>query len=282
MPRETAARLVRIVQDMARKVLTLGGALASLVLVFVAIRSRPSHAEAAPPPREGSGTPVLVELFTSEGCSSCPPADAIFRAPPQVPGARLVLLAEHVDYWNDLGWPDPFSSASASSRQRGYASLGGGTYTPQAVVDGRTQVLGSHVPSLEKAIAAAAARPHARVDLSVAVAPPARGVFDVDAKVDALPGEDAELVVAIVQDRAHVDVRRGENAGRTLEHVAIARSLHKVAVIPRSGGSARTTVHLPAAIEAPDGTSFSVVAIVQEQASRRVLGSAAARLTPTR
>src|SRR5437868_8589903 len=103
---------------------------------------------------------VLLELFTSEGCSSCPPADAVLarlhREQP-VPGVQLIVLSEHVDYWNDLGWKDPFSDHRFSERQESYGSR---IYTPQAIVDGRTDVLGSDEAGIVRAAASAARDAH--------------------------------------------------------------------------------------------------------------------------
>ncbi|MDF2696065.1 MAG: hypothetical protein K0S65_4448, partial [Labilithrix sp.] len=249
------------------------------------LRIKPHVAEAAPQPPTvaAQGTPVLVELFTSEGCSSCPPADGVAMQLAQtqpVAGARVIVLAHHVDYWNELGWTDPFSSPVATARQRAYALLGGGSYTPQAVVDGRAQVVGSRESALEEAIVGSSKRAHATIDVSVVPSPSTHGAFDVMMKVGALPAgssSDVELSLAVVQDRGRVTVSRGENAGRTLDHAAIARSLKTIAPIALAGGSAQTVVHVPAVVAA-DAPTFSVVAFVQERASRHVLGSASTPL----
>jgi hypothetical protein len=169
--------------------------------------------------------PVLVELFTSEGCSSCPPADALlarYLRDQPVPGVRIIGLSEHVDYWNDLGWRDPFSSPTFTRRQGAYARrLGSGIYTPQLVVSGAGQLVGSRDGDARRAIAAAAAR--ARGDVQASKVPGSTGVLEVKARwPDAI---DAEVLVAVVQDHATTEVARGENAGRTLEHAAVARDV---------------------------------------------------------
>src|SRR4051794_12486359 len=103
---------------------------------------------------------VVVELFTSEGCSSCPPADALLRDQQArgLPDADLVLLGEHVDYWNHLGWRDAFSSAQFTARQQDYVAhlRLASAYTPQAVVDGRAELIGSDESELHRAITASA------------------------------------------------------------------------------------------------------------------------------
>ena len=113
--------------------------------------------------------PILIELFTSEGCSSCPPADAALQRLHEkqpVPGVQLLVLSEHVDYWNNLGWRDPFSDELFSDRQSRY---GNRIYTPQAMVDGRVDVLGSDEQGIARAAGAAATEPHGEIRLSPCV-----------------------------------------------------------------------------------------------------------------
>jgi hypothetical protein len=177
-------------------------------------------------PARGEG-PVLVELFTSEGCSSCPPADALLArmANEGAGGAQVVTLAEHVDYWDGLGWRDRFSSPAFTHRQEAYVRRLRltGPYTPQLVVAGRTDVVGGDARAARGAIAAAARDATGRIDARLV--PEAHG--DVTVLVEAAwsRGIAADVLVARVQDHATTRVARGENAGRTLEHVSVARSL---------------------------------------------------------
>src|SRR5436190_3767511 len=165
---------------------------------------------------------VLVELFTSEGCSSCPPADAVLarlhREQP-VPGVQLLVLSEHVDYWNDLGWKDPFSDAQFSERQGLYGSR---IYTPQAIVDGQVDVLGSDRDGIVRAAKSAAVAPHGTLRLQAS----AQGVR---ISVTDLSGHsDARVLLAVIEDGLVSRVERGENAGRTLAHTAVVRGLREV------------------------------------------------------
>lgn len=229
------------------------------------------RAHAAEPVRRA---PVLVELFTSEGCSSCPPADgelARLERDQPVPGATVIPLALHVDYWNDLGWPDPFSSAVYTHRQQAYTRALGArtTYTPQAVIDGQDELVGSSRGGMERAVAAAAKRPH--VDVTIARGATA-GSLEVVTGALPDPGVDVELVVFWVEPSAKVVVPRGENAGRTLEHTAVVRSVTSLGRATPSGG--RATLSLGAR---PPRAARVVVAL-QERARRRVLGAGIAPL----
>lgn len=246
--------------------------LAAAAGAFLALSGAP-HPARADTPR----TPVLVELFTSEGCSSCPPADALLSELVQkqpVSGALVIALGEHVDYWDGRSWTDPFSSHALTVRQNDYAqSFHNETvYTPQMVVDGRTEFVGSDDARASAAIARAARAPKAQV----LVSPGAQaGVYAVT--VRGLPtladGDAAEVYFAVTEDNLRSHVRGGENRGRTLTHVAVVRSLEKI-------GTARAgetfTVQHRAPADGGQGGSRNVLVFVQARGSRRVLGAALA------
>jgi hypothetical protein len=194
--------------------------LSALPLVWLAL-----SAFAQPSPSV-TRQPVLVELFTSEGCSDCPPADALLArldSTQFVPGAQAIVLSEHVTYWNHLGWRDPFSFDAMSQRQSQYAlhfSLDS-VYTPQMVVDGAHQFVGSDTAALSRAVANAASHP--KPQISIQNAHLANGALSFSVRGPA--GAGAMLVVALAEDATHSEVAHGENAGRTLHHVAVARVL---------------------------------------------------------
>ncbi len=171
--------------------------------------------------------PVLVELFTSEGCSSCPPADRVlqrFDHEGPVQDAEVVVLSEHVDYWNSLGWRDPFSSAAMTQRQRDYAfRLHGDVYTPEMVVDGAKGFVGSDVAEAVKAIleAARADKVALRVDVEGT-----EGKSKV--RVHADRPVSGTLFVALARDEMRSKVTAGENNGKDLAHVAVVYQMVKV------------------------------------------------------
>jgi hypothetical protein len=208
--------------------------------------------------------PILVELFTSEGCSSCPPADAalarLHEAQP-VPGVQLLVLSEHVDYWDNLGWKDPYSDSLFTDRQSRYGSR---IYTPQAMVDGRVDVLGSDGAGIARAAKAAAEEPHG----SVAVK---RKDQVVQIAVNALPKHGpAQVWLAVVEDGLVDKVTRGENSGRTMSHTAVVRKLQGVGSIPASETQWTGEAKVPAdaAWKNP-----RVVVFVQEKEATRVLAA---------
>ena len=176
----------------------------------------PALAAAEPRP------PVLVELFTSEGCSSCPPADAALAAlarDPAFRSAEVIPLELHVDYWNHLGWTDPFSAPEFTARQEAYARLlgGDGLYTPQMVIDGWVGGVASRA-ALRRGVEKAATRGKARLEVMVASARPGLEVV-----VRPPAGLSGRLVVALSEDRLSSKVERGENRGLTLAHAPVAR-----------------------------------------------------------
>jgi hypothetical protein len=209
--------------------------------------------------------PILIELFTSEGCSSCPPADAalarLHQAQP-VPDVQLLVLSEHVDYWDNLGWKDPFSNHLFTERQSRY---GARIYTPQAMVDGRLDVLGSDGEGIARAATAAAKEPHGKVTVQ-----PGKDA-SVQITVAALPKHGpAQVFLAVVEDGLVSQVMKGENAGRTLPHTAVVRKLLQVGNIGpgEQQWTGATKVPADAAWKHP-----RVVVFVQESDAARVLAA---------
>ncbi len=170
--------------------------------------------------------PVLVELFTSEGCSDCPPADdllARLQATQFVPGARAIVLSEHVTYWNHEGWRDPFSSDVMNDRQNQYAQQFSlkDVYTPQMVVDGAEQFVGSDAAKLRSAVAQAAGMPKKEIAISDVQWVNGNLHFSVHGPAAA----HTSLFGALAENATVSEVRKGENAGRTLHHVAVVREI---------------------------------------------------------
>jgi hypothetical protein len=215
-----------------------GGALAGFALVM--LLSIPGKGYAQTGRVQDSAPPqnpiVIVELFTSEGCSSCPPADELIRKLSEqqpFPGVEVVALEEHVDYWNSYGWTDPFSSSEFTNRQVAYSQAlpKSGVYTPQMIVDGYAEIAGSRIQQLSGAIQRARLAPKAEVKLSASgEKDPGKASFEV--KVDHLPDllktNELELWVAVTEKGLYSEVKGGENSGETLRHAAIVRSLRKV------------------------------------------------------
>lgn len=224
----------------------------------------------APPAR----TPVVVELFTSEGCSSCPSADATLReleSSQPVPGAEIIALGQHVDYWNRLGWKDKFSDPAYTARQGQYAArFGSGSYTPQAVVQGRTELVGSRRAALVAAIGQAARAPQAAVSLAGGLnGQPLR------VRVDKLPAGTgpAQVLLFITESGLATQVGAGENAGELLRHASVVRSLHPLGTVaPGVTFEASPTLALAAGW---NPAHLRAVVLVQAERDRQVLGAAA-------
>jgi hypothetical protein len=235
-----------------------------------------AHSEAR---AEASAAPVLIELFTAEGCSSCPPADQFLGqldAAQPIPGARLIVLSEHVDYWDRQGWPDPYASKAFTDRQVAYErSLKvSEPFTPQFIVDGTMDMRLSRREQISKQLLSAAAVAKIPVSIeSLEVAAGAAPAISGVVLVGGMTGErPCELFVGIALDHADTQVLRGENRGRHLTHVAVLRELVRVgAVAP--GAASRQSFSLALR---PDLTSapLRVIAFLQQPGPGAVLGTA--------
>jgi hypothetical protein len=234
---------------------------------------------------EGEKTPVIVELFTSEGCSSCPPADVLLlqlEDKQPVAGAEIIALSEHVDYWNRLGWTDPYSSALFSQRQSEYSKAFGldDIYTPQMVVDGTTQLVGNNPKKALEVITKAVNTPKAKVTIVGSVKTQAKETA-VTISVENLPqmraGDHAEVMIAVTESNLNSSVLRGENSGRKLAHTAVVRKLKSIGKMDSSNHHFSATQSVAMEKGWKPG-NIKVVAFVQERGSRRILGAAAVKL----
>lgn len=228
---------------------------------------------------------VIVELFTSEGCSSCPPADALLKKLSEesfVPGAQVIALEEHVDYWDHLGWKDPFSSRTFTERQNEYASKipKSGVYTPQMVVDGQIEIVGSRAREAYEIIQKAAAQPKLAIQLTPLAGSENNNVaFDIKiTNLSALPnGKDAEVWVAITEKNLHTDVKAGENSGERLQHAAVVRTIRKVDTFKGPADhSARANLKLDSSWRRGN---LAFVTFAVEKNSRKIIGAASVPLS---
>jgi hypothetical protein len=237
--------------------------------------SRTSAAETSTPVTH----PILVELFTSEGCSSCPPADALLQTmdtSQPVPGAQLIVLSEHVDYWDHDGWKDPNSSPALTERQAAYVrALGLKTaYTPQLIVDGTSEMRANNPQQVNRVFqeATAASKVSVRIgEVSIDAGNPAilRTRIEADGNIDQ---HNADVYLAVALDRVESQVLHGENGGRHLTHVAVVQQLTKVGKLPK-GKSFEETVQFKLK-PGTDPKNVRIVAFVQEHGPGRLLGAA--------
>lgn len=263
--------------------------LCALVLAAFMMRRGTMTSTPALERADGVRSPVIVELFTSEGCSSCPPADVALAQLQQtqpVAGAEVIALGEHVDYWNYIGWSDPFSSAAFSARQETYARALGQqdrVYTPQMIVDGQTEFNGSAMNKALEAIAKAARSPKADVRIVIPETKTQKDNQEVrlNVSVKNLPpvdrGDVAEVILALTEDNLSSNVTRGENSGRKLAHTAVVREMRALGRVD----PATKTFDSEKTMAIADGwkrDELRVVVFVQERAHRRVLGAAVLNL----
>lgn len=233
-------------------------------------------AESSPPPA-GEGVAV-IELFTSQGCSSCPPADALLSRLDSEPAlrGRVIPLSFHVDYWNHIGWSDPFSARDWSERQRDYSrALRGDVYTPQLVVNGARGMVGSSERAVREAIESAIAEaPSARLMLSAMSTP--SGTIVIDVKGTQSTDATLEVWVALVEDGLVTKVGRGENGGRTLRNDNVVRLLQRAAMLRPQGDGAGHLEILPEPAWKLD--RLEVVAIAQSPKTSKIHGAASTRV----
>jgi hypothetical protein len=243
-----------------------------------------SAATGADPGREpapgGDRSPVIVELFTSEGCSSCPPADAVLTRLVEtqpVTGAEIIPLSEHVDYWNRLGWADPYSSAQFSERQSQYARVFAkeDVYTPQMVVDGQAEFVGSAMSRALDAVAKAARRTKAVVEVTAVETKSDQVKLRIRAELpsEISEGDVVEVILAITESDLRSSVSRGENAGRKLSHTAVVRNLNALGSFTSQGKDPFTAEPIVRLEKGWRPDRLRAVVFVQERSSRRILGA---------
>ena len=208
---------------------------------------------------------AVVELFTSEGCSSCPAAEAVLSQLNDEHLQNVYLMEFHVDYWNYIGWKDVFSSSEYTKRQQQYASVLGlsSNYTPQAIVNGKNELVGSDKPKLRSLVKAALQTAPENI---IGLAAKAKA-DNVTISYTVAHAHDQLLNIALVQETAETDVRRGENSGRKLKHIHIVREL-KVIDAKEKG---EVSLALPKGLAASD---CIVIAYTQNKEGWNITGAA--------
>ncbi len=255
------------------------GTLAALVLSIQVLAVAQTSAQTK---AQQSRTPVLVELFTSEGCSSCPPADALLAqlvSTQPINGVEIIALGEHVDYWDQLGWRDRFSSHQLTDRQNGYRLRLAidSVYTPQMVVDGAEQFVGNDSAHARSAIARAGKATGASSGrrISLALANPIndghRVAISVSLATPASPLPKADLYAALVDPSDTTDIKGGENRGIRLHHVAVVRSLQRIGKLENlAQGPIKATLTAP---QDAVPRNMRVVVFAQRSGTGPVLGA---------
>jgi hypothetical protein len=288
VPGGTAGKIMKVYRESQGLSLASAVVFCCLILSNVALsRSArsPQAGSAIDPDKSSTTNPVLIELFTSEGCSSCPPADILLKkldAAQPIPGAQLIVLSEHVTYWDQDGWKDPNSSASLTDRQSSYEqALGEKTvFTPQLIVDGTQELRAGNPKQIEETLQKAAASRKVRIRIGAVTVDAGnptllRARIETDANFD---NHNADVYVAVALDRVESQVLRGENGGRHLVHVAVVQELTKVGKLPK-GKSFAQDVQLKLKPDT-DLKNMRLVALVQEPGPGKVLGAALQK--PTR
>jgi hypothetical protein len=258
---------------MSSRATALGGVVIALVAMGGALWHCRTRGEA--PASLKAGVPVIVEIFSAEGCSSCPPADAYVAALDRdqpIDGISVIALELHVDYWDRLGWKDPFGSHEFAERQAAYARLlpDKRVYTPEIVIDGNKQMVGGDEDRARDQMLASAREAKARV----LVERTGRGEVDVsvDEAPPVTPGDAFDVWLAVTESHLASEPNAGENRGRTLAHAPIARRLTKLGSVEAGAFRKHAEVELPSSWK-PGALRY--VAFVQEAGTKRIVGAAA-------
>ena len=258
---------------------------AAVPALAVAVAASAVLAWARPPGDATSPVPVIVELFTSEGCSSCPPVDTFLRkldAVQPIQGVEVIGMEEHVDYWNQDGWVDPYSGMQWTSRQKEYVFRfkDKTPYTPQMIVDGAKEMVNPTTAGVFNAIRQAAEQENTQVS----VEPGARDGKDAEqfrihvaTESGSAKQPKADVWLAVTEDGLQMQVTAGENNGRTLRHAAVVRSLERIGTISRKGAfSADPRVKFKSNWNKPN---LRVIVFVQDHKSLRIVGVGAAKVS---
>jgi hypothetical protein len=259
--------------SLVRRSVLIGCLVLAVASIYTSWFGRAQSGATARPTGAGA---VLVELFTSEGCSSCPPADEVLR---QISGRTtqegqlIVGLSEHVSYWDNLGWKDPYSSDIYTERQEHYSARFGlsSVYTPQMVVNGREQFTGGDRHALESAFATEAQRKH--IELHITSAQLMEKDVTFTYSVTDLPRKSSiQLVAVLVDDTDRSNVARGENSGRQLSHAFVARALAPLGPLQETEQRS-VSLPLPPSFHVGSGTGHHLVLFAQEDKTGAVLGT---------
>lgn len=238
--------------------LIAGVLIVSLAFAFVKVKQKPANTV------EHKGF-ALIELYTSEGCSSCPPADRLLaKIAQEYKDKEVYILAYHVDYWNRLGWKDQFSSHDYSERQRAYSDYLklDGVYTPQAIVNGQTEFIGSDERKMDSAIQQSLAK-NAAVDLNLNNLKIAGNKATLNYQVSNTANNN--LMLAVIRKHATTQVKAGENSGRSLPHINIVQKLQAVSLKTNNGNA---EISLPEGFNIKD---WAIVGFVQSNRNGAIL-----------
>ena len=242
-----------------------------LSTLFIALVTLVSQAAAQNEKR----IPVVVELFTSESCSTCPPADKFLQVLEQeqpIAGVEVIALSEHIDYWNRSGWTDPFSSAQFTNRQTSYSLFfkQAEPYTPQMVVDGTLEFVGSRMREGIEQILAAAKNQKGEIGLEIEKEAKNTVLFRV--KIGSLPKvsstDKSSVFLAVTENDLTSSVTSGENSGKTLKHIAVARYLKNIGSIKNENSNLSAEIRLDKNWKREN---LNAIVFIQEEGNRRIL-----------